>query len=92
MIKSFSDKETKKLFDGKRSKIPADLQRRALNKLVVLNASPDIDFLRIPPSNQLEALKGDLIEFHSIRINDQWRIVFKFIGSDTYEVAVTNYH
>jgi toxin HigB-1 len=76
MIKSFRDKETEKIFDRQFSgKLPQDIQRVARKKLVILDAAPKLNDLRIPPGNQLEALKGDRQGQHSIRINDQWRCV-----------------
>ena len=64
----------------------------ARNKLVILDAAPELNDLRIPPGNRLEALKGDRKGQHSIRINDQWRICFKWSDGDAYEVEINDYH
>lgn len=93
MIKSFADKETKKIYSGRVSRrLPADIQRRALNKLRMLNISVNLEDLRIPPSNHLEALTGDRSGQHSIRINRQWRICFVWKDGDAHEVSITDYH
>jgi len=93
MIKSFADKETEKLFSGKASrKLPADIQRTTLHKLALLHAAVELEFLRAPPGNKLEALKGNRVGQHSIRINDQWRICFTWRDGDAYEVEITDYH
>ncbi len=68
------------------------IQRVARKKLVILDAAPRLNDLRIPPGNQFEALKGDRKDQHSIRINDQWRICFKWSGGDAYDVEITDYH
>ncbi|WCL50662.1 type II toxin-antitoxin system RelE/ParE family toxin [Leptospira sp. GIMC2001] len=93
MIVSFGDNETRKVFDQEFSrKIPPDIQKRALFKLLMIdNAESEID-LKIPISNRLEQLKGNLKEYYSIRINDQWRIIFKFKKGNSYEVSITDYH
>ncbi len=78
MIKSFNSKETEKIWVGTRSgKLPDEIQDIARRKLRMLNNSIRLKDLSIPPSNRLEKLHGDLKEFHSIRINDQWKIIFK---------------
>ena len=93
MIKNFTDKDTRQLFEKRSArKLPANIQRVALRKLLQLNAAVELDFLRIPPGNRLEALKGDRAGQHSIRINDQWRICFKWKGGDAYDVEITDYH
>jgi len=93
MIKSFRDKETEKIFDRQFSgKLPQDIQRVARKKLVILDAAPKLNDLRIPPGNQLEALKGDRQGQHSIRINDQWRICFIWSDGDAYDVEIADYH
>ncbi|TNE53855.1 MAG: plasmid maintenance system killer family protein [Bacteroidetes bacterium] len=93
MIKEFGDKETEKIWNGIRSKkLPSEIQNVARRKLRMLNNATDINDLRIPPANRLEKLKGDLSEYHSIRINDQWRIIFKWLNNDAYEVKVVDYH
>ncbi len=93
MIKSFGDKETEKTWNGIFSKkLPSDIQSIARRKLRMINNAQDINDLRVPPGNRLEKLKGDLSDFYSIRINNQWRIIFKWIGSDAYEVQIIDYH
>jgi len=93
MIKSFRDKEIEKVFGRQLStKLPQHIQRIARKKLVMLDAAPELNDLRIPPGNRLEALKGDRKGQHSIRINDQWRICFNWSDGDAYEVGITDYH
>ena len=92
MIKSSGDKENEKIWYGSFSKkLPTDIQPLARRKLRMINNAQDISDLRVPPWNTLEKLKGDLKDFWSIRINDPWRIIFKWIGNDAYEVQVTDY-
>lgn len=93
MITSFGSKETKKIWDGERVKgIARELQEIARRKLRMLNNSQNIADLQIPPSNRLEKLKGNLREFYSIRINDQWRIIFKWDKGNASEVEILDYH
>jgi len=93
MIKSFRDKETEKIFSRNFSKkFPSDIQHQARRKLIMLDAAPELNALRIPPANRLEALKGDRKGQHSIRINDQWRVCFKWKAEDAYDVEITDYH
>ncbi len=93
MIKSFKDKEAEKVFHRLYSrKLPQDLQKVALRKLWMLDAAPDLNSLRIPPSNRLEALKGNRKGQHSIRINNQWRICFVWDDDNAYEVEIVDYH
>ncbi len=93
MIKSFKCKETKKLFQRKEShKLPIDIQRLAMRKLWIIDAAESINDLRIPPSNHLEKLKGDRKGQYSIRINDRWRICFKWRGNNSYKVEIIDYH
>lgn len=93
MIKSFADKDTEKLWTAGRSRrIPADIQQRAIDKLQLLDAAVELDFLKLPPRNRLEALKGDRKGRHSIRINDQWHICFRWTESDAEEVEIVDYH
>ncbi len=93
MIISFADKETAKIWEGKRSaNLPNEIQEKGRRKLRMLNNSQDIRDLQIPPSNRLEKLKGDSKEFYSIRINDQWRIIFKWEDNNSSEVSIVNYH
>ena len=93
MIQSFADKETKKVFHATHPpKLPADIQRRAHNKLITLYACTTLELLRIPPSNRLEALKGSRKGQHSIRINQQWRICFRWENGNKHDVEITAYH
>jgi toxin HigB-1 len=93
MIISFADKETEKLFiGGKSKKLSSTILKTALRKLDYLNRAKTLQDLEAPPGNRLEALKGNLKGKHSIRINDQFRIIFKFQNGDAAEVEVTDYH
>jgi proteic killer suppression protein len=93
MIKSFSCKETKKLFNREFSrKLPQDIQRAGRRKLEMLDAAEVLQDLRIPPSNRLEKLSGDRKGQYSIRINDQWRICFEWRRGDAYNVEIADYH
>jgi proteic killer suppression protein len=93
MIASFRDAETERLWQsGKNRRLPSDLQRRAFKKLAVLNAAVELDNLRVPPGNQLEALRGDRRGQHSIRINDQYRVCFLWRNGNAFEVEITDYH
>jgi toxin HigB-1 len=93
VIKGFADAETEKLWHGTRSRrFPPDIQQRALTKLQLLDAAVELSFLRLPPGNRLEALKGDRAGQHSIRINDQWRICFIWTGTDAERVEIVDYH
>jgi len=93
MIKSFGDDQTEKIWRGTRSKkLPNQIQQVARRKLRMMNNAANINDLRIPPANRLEKLKGDLKNYHSIRINEQWRIIFRWRSSDAYEVKIVDYH
>ena len=93
MIKSFADRETKKIFDREFSrKLPQTIQRRARVKLEMLDAADELDDLTIPPSNRVELLSGSRAGQHSIRINSQWRICFIWRDGDAFEVEVVDYH
>jgi len=96
VIQSFADSATEALFHGQRGgkvrRFPADVCRVALRKLDVLNAAHQLADLRSPPGNRLEALKGDWKGFHSIRANDQWRIVFQWTDAGPAVVSLTDYH
>jgi proteic killer suppression protein len=92
VIKSFAEKQTEKLWRGERTRFPVDLLQRAINKLNILDAATTLETLRIPPSNRLETLKGNRAGQHSIRINDQWRICFRWDAGDAHEVEVTDDH
>jgi proteic killer suppression protein len=93
MIISFGSKETEKIWDGERAKkIPLEIQKIGRRKLRMLNNSQNLLDLRIPPSNRLEKLSGNLKDYHSIRINDQWRIIFIWDNNNSYDVSITDYH
>ena len=93
VIRSFNDKRTEAIFQGRRAKgLPTQIQQRARRKLRMLDAATVIDDLRIPPSNRLEKLKGDRRGQHSIRINDQWRICFVWHDRYASAVEIVDYH
>ena len=93
MIKSFGDKDTQRLFEGGRiRKLPSDIHERALRRLVQIHRAVSLDDLGQPPSNHLEKLRGNLKEFHSIRINQHWRVVFVWTGADAENVSIVDYH
>ena len=93
MIISFGTKETEKIWHGERVKrIPNEIQEIGRRKLRMLHNSQTIADLTVPSSNRLEKLKGDLKDFYSIRINDQWRIIFKWDDNNAHEVEITDYH
>jgi len=93
VIRSFGDRDTERLFNRERiRRLPADLQRVALRKLVLLDAGTNLHDLRIPPANRLEKLAGNRLGQYSIRINDQWRICFRWVGADAYDVEIVDYH
>jgi proteic killer suppression protein len=93
MIVSFGNKETEKIWVGERiKKLPNEIQEIGRRKLRMLNNSQNINDLMIPPSNKLEKLKGNLKEYYSIRINDQWRIIFKWTNGNAFEVEIVDYH
>jgi len=93
MIKSFASKETEKLFNRQFSrKLPQSIQRTARMKLEILEAAEVLADLRIPPSNHLEKLSGDRQGQHSIRINKQWRICFRWQAGNAYDVEIADYH
>jgi len=93
MIVSFTCKETEKIWEGVKSrKFPADIQVRALAKLGWIDAANSLEDLRVPPSNHLEALKGNRKGQYSIRINKQWSICFEFDGANAFDVEIVDYH
>jgi len=93
MIKSFRDKETEIIFNRYFSrKLPQNIQHIVRKKLVMLDAATELNALPIPPGNRLETLKGNRKGQHSIRINDQWRICFKWKSGDAYDVEIADYH
>jgi proteic killer suppression protein len=92
VIRSFGDRRTEALF---RDEFVADFQgvaRQAKRKLELLNAASRLQDLMVPPSNRLEKLKGRLARFHSVRINDQWRIIFRWSDGEAHEVRIVDYH
>ena len=93
MILSFGSKATQKIWEGERvKKIPNEIQEIGRRKLRMLNNSQNLTDLQIPPSNKLEKLKGSLKEFYSIRINDQWRIIFQWSSGNASAVEIIDYH
>lgn len=93
MIKNFKCKETEKIWHGDTSRrLPGDIQNVARRKLRILNSAKGLNDLRIPPNNHLEALKGNRKGQYSIRVNDQWRICFKWLEGDAQDVIIEDYH
>ena len=93
MIRSFKSKETEKVWKGEFSKkLPSDIQKIMRRKLRMLNNSTELNDLKIPPSNNLELLKGGRKGQHSIKENDQWRICFEWKDGDCYNVEIVDYH
>jgi proteic killer suppression protein len=93
VIKTFNNDETQKIYQRQRSrKLPSDIQQVALRKLRMINNAVSITDLRVPPANRLEKLSGNRAGQWSIRINDQWRVCFRWKDSDAYEVEIADYH
>lgn len=93
MIKSFADKETEIIWEGIKSMVlPLEIQQVARRKLRMINNAENINDLRIPPANRLKKLKGELADLYSIRINDQWRIIFTWEANNAENVKITDYH
>ena len=93
MIISFGSKETEKIWQGERvPKMPIEVQKTGRRKLRMLNNAQNIIDLKVPPANRLEKLSGHLKDFYSIRINDQWRIIFKWKDGHASEVKILDYH
>jgi proteic killer suppression protein len=92
MIRSFGDRKTRALFDDEVVRAFHGFADRAKRMLVAIHVAARLEDLRVPPANRLEKLRGDLREFHSIRINDQWRIVFRWLDGDAYDVRIVDYH
>lgn len=96
MIASFGDRATEDLYHGRPTararRFPADVVEAALVKLDSLNGAAAMLDLRSPPGNRLEALKGDMKGLHAIRVNAQWRLVFRWLGNDAYDVRLNDYH
>ncbi len=93
MIRTFADKHTQMLYlTGKSKKIPPNLLKRAIRRLEYINLATCTEDLKIPPSNRFHSLKGNRKGQHSISVNEQWRICFRFIDGDAYDVEITDYH
>ena len=93
MLNSFGNKNTQKICEGERGKgLPTEVQEIARRKLRMLNNSQNLTDLMIPPSNRLEKLKGTMKNFYSIRVNDQWRIIFKWNNGNADQVELIDYH
>jgi proteic killer suppression protein len=92
MIRSFGDKATEALFRDERVRQFEGIARKAKRKLEALNAASRLEDLTVPPSNRLEKLSGDLKEFYSIRIDRQWRVIFKWLNGEPHGVRVVDYH
>jgi toxin HigB-1 len=93
MIKTFADDHTRLLHEtGTSRRLPSDILRRAARKLEYVDLATRLDDLRVPPGNRLHVLEGDRWGQHSISINDQWRICFRFVGGDAYDVQIADYH
>ncbi len=93
MIQTFADRDTKRFYlTGKSRRLPADIRKRATMRLLQLNAATRIEDLRLPPSNRLEQLRGDRSGQWSMRINEQWRVCFRFKNGDAFGVEIVDYH
>jgi proteic killer suppression protein len=96
MIRNFGNKIAQDIFDGVNSRysrrLPRKLHAKAQRLLDQINAAPSLEFLSMPPGNRLEKLSGDLIGFWSLRINDQWRIIFRWAANDFFDPKIVNYH
>jgi proteic killer suppression protein len=92
VIRSFADRDTATLFRDERVRRFVAIERLARRKLLIIDAARHLDELRVPPGNRLEALKGDRKGQHSIRINDQWRICFRWNDGEAWDVEIVDYH
>lgn len=93
MIKTFADKRTRELYErGKSMRFPPDMWGRAVRKLEYLDLATSVTDLKVPPSNRLHKLERDRAGQYSISINDQWRVCFRFVDGDAYDVDITDYH
>jgi toxin HigB-1 len=93
MIKTFANRHTQELYaTGKSKRFPADIAKRAARKLEYVDLATQLDDLKVPPGNRLHALDGNRKGQHSISINDQWRICFRFADGDAYDVEICDYH
>lgn len=93
MIKTFANGETQRVYtEGRSRRLPPDLIQRAVRRLEYIDLAQTLNDLRLPPSNRLHSLKGNRQGQHSISINDQWRICFRFVNGDAYDVEIIDYH
>ena len=93
MIKTFGDRHTRQLYaTGKSKRFPQDIANRATRKLEYIDLATRLDDLKVPPGNRLHELERDRTGQHSISVNDQWRICFRFVDGDAYDVEITDYH
>jgi len=93
MIKTFADRDTMKLYEtGKSKRLPSEIWKRAVRRLEYIDLATSLDDLRVPQSNRLHGLEKDRKGQHSISVNDQWRICFRFADGDAYDVEITDYH
>lgn len=93
MIRSFADDETQSLYlTGRSRRLPPDIVKRVVRKLEYIDLAIRIEDLRVPPGNRLHALEGDRKGQYSISVNDQWRICFRFVDGDAFDVEITDYH
>ena len=93
MIKTFADKRTQELFrTGKAARFPSDVARRAARKLEYVDLATSLADLKVPPGNRLHALKDDRKGQYAIAVNDQWRVCFRFVDGDAYDVEICDYH
>lgn len=93
MIKTFADRQTQELFvTGRSRRLPPEIARRARRKLEYIDLAANLSDLRIPPGNRLHKLGEDRTGQHAIAINDRWRVCFRFVDSDAYDVEITDYH
>jgi proteic killer suppression protein len=93
MIRTFADQHTRLLYEtGRSRRLPPDIVRRAIRKLEYIDLATGLNDLRVPPGNRLHALEGDRMGQYSISINDQWRICFRLVDTEAYDVEITDYH
>ena len=93
MIRTFADQHTRLLYEtGRSRRLPPDIVRRAIRKLEYVDLATGLNDLRVPPGNRLHALEGDRMGQYSISINDQWRICFRLVDTEAYDVEITDYH
>jgi len=93
VIRTFGDSETERFYvTGTSRRMPPEIRKRAAMRLIQLNAATQVEDLRLPPSNRLESLRGDRAGQWSIRINDQWRVCFRFDNGDAFDVEIVDHH